>query len=183
MKIDVPISEMTEEVMQHLEDIGLIIRICPSHHRFNIPAGSGVGRNIYVSELLTGSHKLLSVMIDRTEFSAFGFHDANEEFLLLGGIEEKAMYLMIALCNREQLEGKIVLKTLSSDDFVCLRCKFNDPDVSFFTMKKDIVHGEACADEEGLPASFYVTEPSNTALHRLDMNGYTLTAKISSNRR
>jgi len=177
LKMDVPVSEMTVEIMQRLEDLGLIIRICPSHHRFDIPAGDGAGRDVYVSEPEAGSHKLLSVVIDRTEFSAFGFHNANEEFLLLGGIQEKPMYLMIALCGREQLEEKIASGTLSPADFVCLHCKFNDPNVSFFTMKKGIVHGEACADAEGLPASFYVTEPSGTTLCCLDMKGYALRAK------
>ena len=61
-----------------------------------------------------------------------------------------------------------------ADDFVCLRVKYNDPEVSFFVMLRDVPHGEAVADAPGRPASFYVTEPTDMGIDRTDFGEYEL---------
>lgn len=169
--------KMTPQIMQMLEDKKLIIRLCPSNHRCEVEKHGCVGTDIYISDEKLGAHKLISVVVDRIEFSAFGTHEDNEEFMLIGGENEKTMYLLIALCFKNELEEKIRTNTLSAEDFICLECKFNDPYVSFFTMLKDVPHGEATKDEDKLPASFYVTEPAKMGIDLTDFKDYKLIVK------
>jgi len=51
---------------------------------------------------------------------------------------------------------------------------YNDPYVSFFTMLADVPHGEASADAEGRPPSFYVTEPCDMGIAFTDFGNYEL---------
>lgn len=163
--LSIPIRDMTIELMQELENRGLILRMAPGHHRLCIPEEEGLGENLYVSDGISGPHKLISVAISRTQFTAFGFHEENEEFLLLGGgAEERPMLLLIALCDANALRRKLAEGTACGDDFVCLRCRFNDPQVSFFVMKKGVPHGEAAENRSGLPSTFYVTEAAGIHL-------------------
>jgi hypothetical protein len=170
--IDLIPQEMTVEVMADLEKRGLIIRLSPGNHRPDVAKGEGKGEYLYTSDKSYGAHSLVSVAIDNTTFSAFGIHPDNEEFLLLGGKNEKQMYLLIALCDNEEFTRKISEKTIEPKDFVCLKVTYNNPDVSFFTMLKNIPHGEAVRDEEGSPATFYVTEPREMPLIKSDLKDY-----------
>lgn len=175
LKIAVKPVKMTEEIMQMLEDKGLIIRLGPGRHSFPIEKHGCDTQKLYVSQPQYGSHMLISVVVDRIEFSAFGTHEDNEEFLLLGGApEEKGMYLLIALCKKEELDAKLAAGKATADDFVCLDCVFNNPQLSFFVMLKDVPHGEATPDNGKLPASFYVTEPSGMGLVPTNWHGHVL---------
>ncbi len=82
-ELKIPITVATEEIMEELEEKGYIIRLFPSRHRFKNPSEGGEGRVVYESSGSSGSHKLIAVSVDRLEFSAFGVHNENEEFLLL----------------------------------------------------------------------------------------------------
>ena len=93
---------------------------------------------------------------------------------MIGDPETKPMYLAIALCTKADLAEKIKNKTLAEADFICLRVKYNDPEVSFFTMLKDVPHAEGAAPGEGKPGSFYVTEPNNMGIEVTDMGDYEL---------
>lgn len=158
--------EMTADLMRTLEERGLIIRLAPGNHQ--------KGGNVYVSDPRYGPHKLLHVVVNRPSFTNFGTHPDNEEFLLIGNPESKPLYLAIALCMREELDRRIAAATVCADDFVCLKVRYNDPEVSFFTMLKHVPHGEATADTEGQPATFYVTEPAGMGIDRTDFGGYEL---------
>ena len=101
-KLLLPIQEMTPEIMDFLEKKGLIIRMCPSHHRVDVEPGGGAGVTLYASTKNLG-HKLIAIAIDRECFSAFGYHDENEEVYLLGGENEKDMYMLFGRrSNRRQ---------------------------------------------------------------------------------
>ena len=166
--------EMTPEIMQFLEEKGLIIRLFPHHHDLDVNAGETRSESIYESDLQYGPHKLITVTVNRSDFEYFGSHEDNEEFLLIGDPESKPMYLVIALCDHETLEMKIDHDEISSDDFVALLVKYNDPLVSFFTMKKNIPHGEAVKSGNATPPSFYVTEPCDMSLIRTNFDSYQL---------
>ena len=172
--LQIPVQEMTAECMEFLEKKGLIIRLCPSHHRFEVECGYGIGKDLYRSNDQAGGHKLLYAGINRTAFDAFGMHDENEEILLLGGEGEKDLYLLIGLASWEEFLKKKRRGTLSEEDFICLRCKYNDPFVSFFTMRQGVLHGEAVGEGEGLPATFYVTEPAGIQLEVFPMDHYRI---------
>lgn len=164
---------MNNNIMSYLEEKGLIIRLLPSKeaHRLPVKKNEGKGGHLYKSDVIHGGHSLVNVAIDNNTFSSFGTHPDNEEFLLLGGINEKKLYLLIALLKNDEFQNKIDSGTLSSDDFVCLECVFNDPNLSFFVMLKDVPHGE-CALGEGRPTTFYVTEGSNLSLDIINMGNY-----------
>ena len=167
--------DMTPDVMRMLEDKGLIIRLCPNHHELAAAEGETLDESIYESDPAFGGHKLIAVTVNRTTFAAFGTHPDNEEFLLIGDPNTKPMYLVIALCLRDELDRKIGSGELSPEDFGCLRVRYNDPEVSFFTMGKDVPHGEAVAATPGRAASFYVTEPTDMGIDITDFGDYELT--------
>ena len=169
--------DMTPGVMQDLEDRGLIIRLAPNRHELSVEPGTARSESVYESSQAYGAHKLITVTVDRTSFSAFGTHPDNEEFLLIGDPATKPLYLAVSLCRRELLDRKIAAGEVSSSDFVCLRVKYNDPEVSFFTMLADVPHGEAAADVGGRPPSFYVTEPCSMGISFTDFRGYKLTMR------
>ena len=165
---------MTESVMQDLEDQKLIIRLAPNHHELPVQHGETLGKSLYESDIRHGAHKLITVTVNRSTFAAFGTHPDNEEFLLIGDPATKPMYLAISLRRREELDRRIAEHELTALDFICLRVKYNDPNVSFFTMLADVPHGEAVADIDGRPASFYVTEPCDMGLEPTSFGGYEI---------
>lgn len=166
--------EMTPKVMNFLEQKGLIIRLCPDHHQLDIEAGETKSEAIYKSDIQYGSHMLITVTVNKTDFENFGWHEDHEEFLLIGDSKSSPMYLVIALRDHNTLKRKITNRTLSADDFVALSVKYNDPKVSFFTMKKHILHGELVKESTNNPPTFYVTEPTDMHLNRLDLGPYEL---------
>lgn len=166
--------EMTPDVMQMLEDKGLIIRLCPNHHELPAAKGETLDESIYESDPKLGGHKLITVTVNRATLAAFGTHPDNEEFLLIGDADTKPMYLVVALCLKDELTRKIRSGEVSAGDFVCLRVRYNDAEVSFFVMLRDVPHGEAVADVPGRPASFYVTEPTDMGADPTDFGEYEL---------
>ncbi len=156
--------EMTPSVMKKLEDKGLIIRLCPNNHELPAKVGETLVESLYISNVEFGSHKLIIVTVNQSSFNSFGSHPDNEEFLLIGDPATKPLYLIIALCKKEELYHKIAKKRLFPEDFICLHVKYNDPQVSFFTILANVPHGEAVADVDGRPASFYVTEPCDLGI-------------------
>jgi hypothetical protein len=166
--------EMTADVMQDLENRGLIIRLCPDHHGLPAQRGEVLAESVYESDISHGPHKLITVTVNRSSFAAFGTHPDNEDFLLIGDPETKPMYLAIALHHGTELLRRIAEHRLTVDDLVCLRVKYNDPEVSFFTMLAEVPHGEAVADVDGRPASFYVTEPRDLRTDIIDFLDYEI---------
>ena len=166
--------EMTRDLMQDLEGRGLIIRLCPDRHALPVSRGEARAESVYESDVRHGPHKLITVTVDSPTFGAFGTHPDNEEFLLIGDPETKPLYLAVALCDRQELGRRIAERRLTADDFVCLRVKYNDAYVSFFTMLAEVPHGEAVADIDGRPASFYVTEPRDLGTEITEFGQYQL---------
>jgi len=167
--------DMTKAVMEDLEAKNFIIRLAPDSHREPVEEGDSKGQTIYSSDIAYGGHKLISVIINRDEFSAFGIHKDNEEFLLIGSNEDKTLHLLISYLGETELREKIEDGSVSSDDFICLNCRFNDPEVSFFTMLKGVPHGEKSVRGKGTPSKFYVTEPTDLASVPIDISGLNIT--------
>ena len=174
--IEVAAVPMTEERMQFLEDQGKIIRLTPEKYLQDPGRNQTLVDVIYQSAPKYGPHMLIAVTVNRFEFSGFGTHDDNEEFILVGNPDSKVMYLAVALCSKEELDEKIRSKTLESEDFMMLKVKYNDPAVSFFVMLKDIPHGEATIEGDGTPPTFYVTEPLNQTMNVTNFGDFELRA-------
>jgi hypothetical protein len=166
--------EMTQDVMQDLEHRGLIIRLCPDHHVLPARPGESLAESIYESGASHGPHELITVTVNRSTLAAFGTHPDNEEFLLIGDPETKPLYLVVALHRKTELQRRIAERLLTASDFVCLRVKYNDAQVSFFTMLAEVAHGEAVGAGEGRPASFYVTEPRDLETEVTEFGDYEL---------
>jgi hypothetical protein len=169
--------EMTPDIMALLEEKGLIIRLYPKKYALDVEDGSTKTEVLYETDPKFGSHMLIVVAVNRKDFKFFGWHEDNEDIFLIGDPNSKPMYLVIALCDQQCLQNKIQEGTLSSDDFVSLIVKYNDPDVSFFTMKKNIPHGELIKEDGRNIPTFYVTEPNDMKLIIADLQPYELVIK------
>ena len=165
---------MTPEIMANLERQNLIIRLGPLRHELPAEWGQSRERPVYDSQERYGPHRLLTVTVNRLSFVDFATHPDNEEFLMIGDPDTKPLYLVIALMYRKELEEKIRMDTLTPDDFVCLRIRWNDPEVSFFTMLSNVPHGETVTEQEGDPPSFYVTEGRDLPNDVVDFGPYEL---------
>lgn len=153
--------EMTRDIMLDLEQRGLILLLGPGkHEKSDMAPETGVDIKLYIADQSHGAHQLVAITKNQTKITGFGSHCANEEFLLIGDYDARPLYLLVALMKHDELDRKAAEKGLSAEDFVLLRCKFNDPECSFFTMLHDTPHCECAAPGDGRHPSFYVTEPS-----------------------
>ncbi len=166
--------EMTPSVMRQLEERGLIIRLSPRNHELPAEPGETRWAPIYDAAEELGPHRLITISVNATGFLEFGSHADNEEFLLIGDSTMKPLYLVIALCTQSELEEKARGEALSAADFICLCARFNDPEVSFFTMRGGVPHGEAVGRTDGRPATFYVTEPRDLETNLADLGIYEI---------
>lgn len=172
--IDIHVCEMTATVMKILERKGIIFLLSPDHYELHPPEGEVGVKTVYESDIRFGSHMLIAATINRTEFSAFGTHPDNEEVLLIGSSETKPCYFLFALSDKWDMENKVKNRTLSDKDFVAVKAKYNDPYMSFFTILKDIPHGEVTIKGPGEPPSFYVTEQTNLPLEIFNFGHYKI---------
>jgi len=165
---------MTPAVMADLEQRQLIIRL--GAHRHDLPASPGetLDRPLYRSAEHYGPHMLISVTVNRIPFADFATDPDNEDFLFLGDPDTKPLYLVVALIRRPELAAKVAAGTVSPADFVCLHVKWNDPEVSFFTMLADVPHGEAVASSAGRSPTFYVGESGDLPNDLFDLGPYEL---------
>ena len=166
---------MTKDIMQDLESRGLIIRLAPDSHRPDLAENESMGTTIYSSDPAFGGHKLIAVSIGSDRMGNFGIHHDNEEFLLIGSNDDKPLYLLISYLSLAELTKRIDNGTVTEDDFICLQCVFNDPEVSFFTMLKGVPHGEASVSGPGTAPKFYVTEPTDLAIEGIDLSSLEIT--------
>jgi hypothetical protein len=153
--------EMTAQIMEDLEKKGLITRLCPKHDELEAAPGETAWKLLYEPKEGYGPHRLITVTVNREEFAGFGTHPDNEEFWLIGDADTQPMYLAISFLGKAELDAKIAAGALAETDFITLRVKYNDPEVSFFVMHADVPHGEAIVDAGKKPPSFYVTESLN----------------------
>jgi hypothetical protein len=165
---------MTPEVMADLERRGLIIRLGARRHDLPAEPGQTLDRPIYKSAERYGPHMLISVTVNRVPFTDFATHPDNEDFIFLGDPETRPLYLVVALMRRPELAARVVAGTLSPADFVCLKVKWNDPAVSFFTMLAEVPHGEAVTQTGGRSPTFYVTEGRDLPNDLFDFGPYEL---------
>ncbi len=151
MHLILPPIEMTPAVMQDLEDRGLILRLAPGRFAPQVNHDEPAPTLVYCSSEEFGPHKLIACSLNTTEaVKNFVYHPDREEFLLIGDPASKPSYLVVSLLKKEAFEAKARAGQLTQADFVALRMKFNDPQVSFFTMNAFVPHGEVTVAGEGL---------------------------------
>lgn len=172
--LKIPVREMTPEIMDAMEREGLIIRLFPGHHDIETPPGNTWFQELYQGEEGYGPHKIIAITVNRENFPGFGTHPDMEEFWLIGDNSSRPMYLLVARMLRPEFEKKVAEKKLTPEDFYLLRCRYNDPQVSFFVMKKGVPHGEGLLGGEGTLPSFYVTESRDLPLDLCEFGDYEI---------
>lgn len=165
----------TENIMQMLEDKGLILRLCPGHHRLEAKDGEISWKPIYEAAERFGPHKLITVTINTDIWFNFGYHEDNEEFLFIGEENTKPMYFVIGIILKDEMETKINEETLSEKDFIVLDMPYNNAQFSFLTLLKDVPHAELTHIGIGKPPSFYVTESKNMPTEKINTGKYEFT--------
>lgn len=171
--LKIPCEDASEVLFEHLDSLGLV-RPFIARRRTGAPEDPDDYRitEIYRTEESFGSHMLINVCFNMHE-PMIGWHDANEDFLLIKDPDKdfKDLYLIIAMGDKDMIQRKIDSRTLSSEDFKIVRMKFNDPFLSFFTMKAQVPHCELIMSEGKAP-EFFVTEPSRVGNTLLELRDY-----------
>jgi hypothetical protein len=166
--------EMTPDVMQEMEDAGLIIRLAPGRLAPPVNLDEPAPTNVYITKPEYGPHKLIACALNTTDaIRNFNYHPDHEEFLLIGHPDSRPAYLVVSRLLTPEFEAKARAGTLSPADFIALRMKFNDAQVSFFTMKPFVPHGEVTVPGSGEPATFFVTESSGLPVIKPELAGFT----------
>lgn len=166
--------DMNRESMSMLEDKGLIHRIAPGKDVAGPVDGTNLGRSIYESGERFGGHKLITATIGATALRYFGCHEDNEDVWLLGLDSWRPLYFVVATCLMDEFAAKVRAGTLAAADFVCLRVRYNDPEASFFVMRRHVPHGEFVIPAAAPAPSFYVTESANLEIIPVSFGGYTV---------
>ncbi len=178
--------DMNRESMSMLEDKGLIHRIAPGKDVAGPVGDDNLGRSLYESEERFGGHKLIVATIGATKLRYFGCHDDNEDVWMLGLANWRPMYFVVATCLVDEFEAKAKDGLLTESDLVCLRARYNDPEASFFVMKKHVPHGEFVIPTIAAAPRFYVTESTNLVIrpvsfgqHVVEFHDQDITATVS----
>ncbi len=167
--------DASEEVLELLEKRGLILRMTPDikekHPELNLDRQA----TVYQSSPERGAHMMIYVTAAGINFPCFGYHEDNEEFLLIEKEGKKPLFLLFSLIEPSLLEEKIAENTVSEEDFLCMRCVYNDPYLSFFTVLKGCAHAEGTVDLPSMdPPHFFVTEPSDIGFTRINLPERTI---------
>ena len=153
--------DMDRDAMIRLEKLGLIHRLSPGNDTAGPVKGDNLGRSLYESDPRLGGHKLIVATIDSPTLRYFGCHVDCEDVWLIGSPDYRPLYFVFAIPLWDEFNRKAAAGSLTADDFICLRARYNDPEASFFVVNKLAVHGEFVPPGPGVSPSFYVTEPTN----------------------
>ncbi len=173
--LKIKIVDASYNVMAMLEDMKLINRFFPSKEMYNSIDDNDRIETEYISDPCYGSHKLICIRKNTTELNLTA-HPDNEEILLINPSEFKfkPLYFIIGLEKHLLLEEKIRTNTISPDNILAIKMKYNDPETSFFTVLRGTPHWEATCVGEGLAPVFFVTEPSDLKMDYIALEPYNL---------
>jgi len=174
MDIEVIAKPCSIELMNRLEELGVINLMSPGRHRLETIEGESKHKTLYSTSERFGPHKLICVTINSQKPSNFLYHNDAEDFLLIDDPSSTSLVLTVSIHKKEILEEKIRNKSLSSDDFISIICKKNDPFTSFFTMNPEYAHVETVLKTSNNPPSFYVTEPRDLDENLINFEKYNL---------
>lgn len=166
-----------EEVLDLLERRGCILRMTPDIRERHPELELDRQATIYRSAPERGAHMMIYVTAAGVNFPCFGYHEDNEEFLLIEKDGKAPLFLLFSLIPAAELCAKIEKGTVSESDFLCMRCVYNDPYLSFFTVLKGCAHAEGTIEDATREAPcFFVTEPSDIGFTRIDLPERTIRA-------
>lgn len=131
-------------------------------------------KTLYTTDARFGGHKLIHVSYNMSTVQ-LGYHQENEDFILIKSPKkkQKPLYLVLCLCSHEELQKKIDDYTFSSEDILLIELVYNDPILSFFTLSKNFPHCELTCMGGHAP-SFFVTEPASMNTESIDAGPYRI---------
>lgn len=172
--LDLVVRPMTEEIMQMLEEKGLVQRFRPTEKILRTPEEEVMVENTYSTDPKYGPHMLICVGFNRSIVD-IAYHSDKEDFILINeGRQQKPLILVIALHKEKELQELISQSRLTNDDFLAIDLKFNDPNLSFFIMNGHTPHCEWTIPGAGPASVFYVTEPRDLDANHIHMGDYDL---------
>jgi hypothetical protein len=168
----------TKNVFADLSRRKLIRMLVPTASVAASRAAGGAVATIYSSAPAFGTHKLICVKPNSPQIK-LNSHAANEEFILINPEAKRfrPLYMIIGLHKHEVLEQKIARGTLTCKDLLAIRLRFNDPQVSIFTMLKGTPHCEITTHDRRPAPIFFVTEPSRLPMRMVKRRGYRFLVK------
>lgn len=174
MELTLKVQPLTEEIIEDLERRNLIKRFRPSQRIIHAAPGTIEVDRVYETDLVFGSHMLICAGFNKSTVD-IAFHSDQEDFLLINeGRVQKPLVLVIALKSETEFKELVSDQGLTSEDILALELKFNDPRLSFFTMKSRTLHCEWTVPGPGPANVFYVTEPSNLDMQTVSLGDYTI---------
>lgn len=166
--------EMTPEVMKTLEQKGLITRIVAGAFAKHPGYDNVIDTEIHVSDLKSGAHRFCSACTNTEYPNDFCVHSDHEEVFFIGPEDAKPLYLVMSYLSLEDFDKKAAQGTLGDDDIICIKVKFNDPGVSFFTIKKGVLHGEFVEPNSDIaPPSFFFSAGNSLTHYFPKFDDYT----------
>lgn len=162
--------------MVELEERGCLRRLLmPEPAALNAAPGSVVDAPVYVSDPGYGPHMLLCVGINHGT-PRMVTHPDHEEFLLVSdGRRMRPLILIISRLARGELEQRAREGSLAPTDLVAMELVYNDPTLSFFTMRGGTPHCEVALDGPGAVPCFFVTEARDLPSQAVALGGLELT--------
>ena len=169
-------TPITDQVLEKLEQIGLVQRLRCTPRALKAYENEVVDDIIYASDPKWGPHTLLCVGFNKIR-PKLATHPDNEEFILFSDASP-TLYILIALHKRDNLLKLVNSNALTSKDFILLEAVFNDSNMSIFTMLADTPHGEVTVPGDERPPCFFVTEPANLISEPIELGKYEIILKI-----
>ena len=166
---------ITPLIISSLEHRGLVRAFRPTPKALRVGEGKCIVEKIYSTARRFGTHKLICVGKNETKIT-LTTHPDNEDFIVINptGYKFKPLYLIIGLGAKKDLERKARAGQLKARDIMALRLKYNDPKICAFTMLKDTPHCEVTVPGSGKAPVFFVTEPSDFKMARVNLHKYQL---------
>ena len=166
---------VTPAILSRFERSGLIRVFRPTKKALNARKEKCVVEKIYSTAPRFGTHKLICVGKNETKI-VLTTHPDNEDFIIINSTDYKfkPLYLIIGLGSKKDLEQKARIGRLKKQDIVALHLKYNDPKTCAFTMFKNIPHCEVTIPGKSQCPVFFVTEPNNFEMRKVELYKYQL---------
>jgi hypothetical protein len=163
------------ELFKNLEKRKLIKLLRPAGKTIETRTKTGAVSVFYKSRAEFGTHALMCVG-KRTEDIRLSYHDDNEDFILINParMKFKKLYLILSLLKKSAFLKKFLSGMLAPKDLIAVTLKFDNPELSFFTMLKGTVHCEVTDGSKGQHPVFFVSEPSRLKDNKLTRSLYDI---------
>jgi hypothetical protein len=171
--IEIKARSAAPELMDRMEEQGLLRRLRPSGACLSVTEGEQLVEQVELAEKGTGPWQMLAVACNRVKLDHLAAHGDAESWLFFSAEPTvKPLLYVVATCRVEQFEKRVEDGTLSADDFIALELSPNDPETSFFTVPGGVMHDELTYQGSGTAPVFFVPEPSEMAHRSVSLEGY-----------